>query len=570
MANQNFVVHNGLTVGQTTIDAATSNVSIPVGKAITIGNIIMRDNGDGKLHIRDITDNSDAVLVGTVSAVSVTDGNIQIGTNHIESINTDGPVSIRPNGAGVLVFASNLVSAGKGYSDFTIATGLAMPGQYGVTYANANIILSPGRVGLYSGNVYINQTTPATSPTTGALQVVGGAGIQGALYTGGYINTAGNIVSTGAVHNSLTVNGATQLNSTLGVTGVTQVTNATNSTGASSGALQVSGGAYIAQDLWVTGNLYAGNVVGIISNIATVQDGLIYLDRTSVYPYNYSIGMYSHYVGGPANTYVHTALTRQPNDNQWWFVSNIAEPNPLTGNINVYDANRIMDSIQAGNINLTGNIISTGAIHNSLTVNGATTQAGTLTVSSGFINSVGNVVATGGVFNALTVNGATTQAGAITPSANITYNLGALSGGWWGTVYSNAFQGTAVNAQYADLAEKYQADAQYEPGTVVQFGGEFEVTIAEEGTRKVAGVVSTNPGYLMNGTLSGENSIELALTGRVPCKVKGYIQKGDMMVSAGGGYARASAMPQIGTVIGKALEDFDGTEGVIEVVVGRL
>jgi hypothetical protein len=74
----------------------------------------------------------------------------------------------------------------------------------------------------------------------------------------------------------------------------------------------------------------------------------------------------------------------------------------------------------------------------------------------------------------------------------------------------------------------------------------------------------------MNDLLVGENTVALALTGRVPVKVTGYIRKGDMLVSAGDGRARASAMPQIGTVIGKALQDFDGSDGVIEVVVGRL
>jgi hypothetical protein len=74
----------------------------------------------------------------------------------------------------------------------------------------------------------------------------------------------------------------------------------------------------------------------------------------------------------------------------------------------------------------------------------------------------------------------------------------------------------------------------------------------------------------MNRQLMGDNVVSIALTGRVPCKVRGKIRKGDMMVSAGSGYARAEYSPILGSVIGKALEDFDGLEGVIEVVVGRL
>ncbi len=139
-----------------------------------------------------------------------------------------------------------------------------------------------------------------------------------------------------------------------------------------------------------------------------------------------------------------------------------------------------------------------------------------------------------------------------------------------GNLSAGQFNGRATSANYADLAENYQADAAYEPGTVLEFGGEFEVTVAEDETRRVAGVVSTRPAHLMNAQLTGENVVALALQGRVPCKVRGKIRKGDMMVSAGGGYARPTQDPKIGTIIGKALENFDGVEGVIEIVVGRL
>ena len=63
--------------------------------------------------------------------------------------------------------------------------------------------------------------------------------------------------------------------------------------------------------------------------------------------------------------------------------------------------------------------------------------------------------------------------------------------------------------------------------------------------------------------------VAVALTGRVPTKVRGPISKGDLIVSAGEGYARAEGLPQVGTVIGKALENFNGDTGVIEVVVGK-
>ena len=120
------------------------------------------------------------------------------------------------------------------------------------------------------------------------------------------------------------------------------------------------------------------------------------------------------------------------------------------------------------------------------------------------------------------------------------------------------------------MAENYTADAEYAPGTVLEFGGEFEVTLAQDGTNRVAGVVTTNPAYLMNSNCQGTYVAAVALQGRTPCKVRGLIRKGDMLISGGNGFARTTQTPQMGTVIGKALGDFDGIEGIIEVAVGRL
>ena len=118
------------------------------------------------------------------------------------------------------------------------------------------------------------------------------------------------------------------------------------------------------------------------------------------------------------------------------------------------------------------------------------------------------------------------------------------------------------------MAENYLADAEYEPGTVLAFGGSAEVTVASDESKRVAGIVSTHPAHLMNSHLAGEHVVALALIGRVPCKVRGSIKKGDMLVSAGDGYARPKQEPIMGTVIGKALESSNG-DNIIEVVVGR-
>jgi hypothetical protein len=140
------------------------------------------------------------------------------------------------------------------------------------------------------------------------------------------------------------------------------------------------------------------------------------------------------------------------------------------------------------------------------------------------------------------------------------------------TIYGNWIlgPGATFQATYADVAERYASDADYAPGTALVIGGTAEVTMTtKHGDTARAGIVSTNPAYLMNTDLEGKNVVAIALQGRVPCKVRGNIRKGDMLVSGGGGYARPTTDPKLGTIIGKALENFDGVEGVIEVMIGR-
>ena len=123
----------------------------------------------------------------------------------------------------------------------------------------------------------------------------------------------------------------------------------------------------------------------------------------------------------------------------------------------------------------------------------------------------------------------------------------------------------------ADLAEYYEADQSYDLGTVLVFGGEKEVTVTTTfGDRRVAGVISENPAFVMNGQCPGIK-VCIALQGRVPVKVIGKVKKGDMLVtSARPGYAMVSHDPKIGTVIGKSLENKDTLEdGFVEASIGR-
>jgi len=137
-------------------------------------------------------------------------------------------------------------------------------------------------------------------------------------------------------------------------------------------------------------------------------------------------------------------------------------------------------------------------------------------------------------------------------------------------VIGNYFEGTATTAQYADLAEIYSADADYEPGTVVKLGGSAEVTQTTSfNDPEVFGVVSTNPAYLMNSEAEG---VAVALTGRVPVKVEGRIKKGERLVSGTKpGYAKALMKNEydMRCVIGRALQDKDTfDDDVVEVVIG--
>lgn len=154
----------------------------------------------------------------------------------------------------------------------------------------------------------------------------------------------------------------------------------------------------------------------------------------------------------------------------------------------------------------------------------------------------------------------------ITPSANLSYNLGSITN-WWNNIY-----GTSIHAQYADLAERFEADAVYDPGTVVELGGTAEITAATEDlSEDVFGVISTRAAFVMNSRVGDDlTHPPIAVQGRVPVKVIGTVRKGDRLVSAGNGFARAGLRSEITTwnVIGRSLENKDTLgPGTVEAVV---
>ena len=167
-----------------------------------------------------------------------------------------------------------------------------------------------------------------------------------------------------------------------------------------------------------------------------------------------------------------------------------------------------------------------------------------------------------------TYNGAilttTTQATTLTTGANTT--AGTLTGNW--TLSS----GSRLQATYADLAERFAADDVYSPGTVVQLGGTKEITAVQyELSEDVFGVISDTAAYLMNAGAGNDTTHPpVAVSGRVEVKVTGKVLKGQRLVSAGNGIARAahSGEATAFNTIGRALADktTDG-EGVVEAIV---
>jgi hypothetical protein len=217
---------------------------------------------------------------------------------------------------------------------------------------------------------------------------------------------------------------------------------------------------------------------------------------------------------------------------------------PSTGALQVSGGASVAGNLWvSGNLQGQTNISTTGnGTFGALQSNGTVNIGGVATIASFNANTTGTVGSTfvvGGTatVNALNVNNAITVSGNTTvnniyPSANSNANIGST------TYQFNTIFAKATSAQYADLAEKYLADADYDPGTVVIFGGSEEITTTSFfADTRVAGAISTEPAYVMNSASSG---LEVALRGKVPVKVIGAVGKGDLLVTSNTpGYAQS-------------------------------
>jgi hypothetical protein len=277
-----------------------------------------------------------------------------------------------------------------------------------------------------------------------------------------------------------------------------------------------------------------------------------------------SLAVTGNITGGNLNTGAQVVATGNITTSSY-FIGNGSQLVGLPAGYTNANVNTLLAAWGSNTLSTTGNITA-GNLSGTSIVGTLTTAAQTNITSVGTLTSLavtGNI--TGGNLSVST--GLVTLGGIVNANGNAVGNIGSS------TLYFNTVFAKATSAQYADLAELYTTDnINYPPGTCVAFGGTDEITqTTAYAQTDVAGVVSTNPAYIMN---AGTDGLPVALQGRVPCRVIGTIAKGDLVTSSNtAGVATRLALEdwRPGAVIGKSLQHFDSeTEGVIEVVVGRV
>jgi hypothetical protein len=552
-----------------------------------------------------IADNQAFTTTSTISATgNITGGNLSvIGTITAAGINTgSSPISTSGNVTGGNILTGGVVSAtgnitGGNVSATNLTGTLLTAAQTNITSVgtltslNSGVISSSGNVtganlltaGLISstGNITggnVSGTRGAFTNVAGTLETAAQTNITsvGTLSSvsvtgnvqGGNIRTAGQISATGNITGSnLTLNGNAVITGNLSVSGTETIFNVANLTvndkdiivaNNVTGSANVDGAGIQAGNPGVATWFYNNATLSWQSNvgITPTANGTLSLGGASNFWGNAFLTTASvtgNITGGNIRTNGSLSVDGFP------FIGNTT--NITGGNVSATNLTGSLTTAAQANITSVGTLTSlnSGAISSSGNVTGANL------LTAGLISATGAITGAAITGTSLTVStGNVTAGNIVNANANGVGNIGSS------TTYFNTVFAKATSAQYADLAEKYTADAEYAPGTVVVFGGSAEVTVdAVDADRRVAGVVSTNPSYIMNAGCEGTNVATVALTGRVPCFVVGPVRKGDLMVAAGLGRARAEADPRVGTVIGKALEDHDGESGTIEVVVGR-
>jgi len=429
------------------------------------------------------------------------------------------------------------------------------------------------------GNILTAGQVSATGNVTGANfigNVIPPAG--GAVSTTGNI-TGGNILTGGLVSATGTVTGSSHLGATVSVTG--NITggnvlgganvNATTHTGTTvSVSGNVTGGNIVTAGLIsatgnVSGNFFLGNG-SQLSGISAAASAALIENGTSNIKFTGSGGSATINIGGTANVVVIDTTTLFANvANVQSIVKSSANAIGNVGSTTNYFNQIFVDRVNATTVSAAGNVTGGNVIFGSGIVSGSgNITGGNVIFGAGIVSGSGNItggnLVTSGTTGVLSVNSITHT------GTNAIGNIGSSSS------YFNQVFATATTALYADVAERFAADEILEPGTVVELGGRAEITRSlEELSENVFGVISTRAAYLMNGG-AGENDTHppVAMTGRVPVKVIGTVHKGDRLVSAGAGIARAAQAGEVTAfnVIGRSLVDkLTPESGTIEAIV---
>ena len=514
------------TSGITGIANGTSNVQSPVAN----GNVIISSGNVSNVLIVTSggvysTGTLNVTGLATLSNLSVTGTTISTGT--IQSLADVTAVTVTASGN---LSANNAVVTGNVTGGLFTGNGAGLTGVIATGNVGAATQLTNGtttmNIPVADGNMIgnVGGVLNIFTLSTGGLEIAGFVSVSGNI-TGGNIRTAGSISSTGNITSGNILTGGL-VSATGNITGAYILGNGSQLTGVD--ATQIINGTSNAKVVSSGGNIAVG--IGGTSNVTVFATTGAYVTGL--------ISATGNVTGGNLLTDGLISATSTITS-----AANITGGNLLTGGLVT-----VTGDITGGNL-LTGGLV---------TVTGNITGGNVLT--AGLISATGNVLG-----NVFTVNLGNTTTAIVNGGGNAVGNIGSSS------QYFNQVFAQATTALYADLAEIYSADAEYPPGTVVSFGGTQEVTKSVTvSDPRVAGVISEKPSYLMNSGLDAEHRAAVALTGRVPTLVIGPVKKGDMMISAGNGWAQACVTPAMGTVIGKALVNFDGDSGIIEIVVGRL
>lgn len=506
--------------------------------------------------------------LGTLTSLNVA-GNVTAG-GYLGNVLTSSQPNITSLG-NLTAFAAN-VSAGTLNGNLFVTGGTIYINGSPVTTAAASF---PG--GTVPGDAQFTSLTPSTSKTTGAVVISGGLGVGGNINVGGafYGNLVGNILTPvqplittlGALGN-LTVNNALTT-STLSATSisVTNFVNASTLTGllqtaaqtnitqlGTLGSLNVSGqtstGSLTTTNVVVTGgsinNTVIGNVTpaaGTFTTISATSATASTSTSTGAVVITGGLGVGGDLYSSTVNTTTVGASTVNVGTvNAGTLNGNISATTvgATTVNASTVNANLNATTISVTTLTATGSQQFITAANAGIEI-GSTSSANTPYIdfhSSGnnidydvrLIASAGN--ATVGSGNLTIASANTLHAGNIIPTVSNVTTIG-TSVTKFNAMYATTFFGTAVTANYADLAEYYAGDKIYDPGTVVVFGGVEEVTTTTLfADVSVAGVVSTNPAYIMNDQITSANPVAIALRGRVPVKVVGPVNKGDLLVAS--------------------------------------